>query len=387
MAPLVPERDDQRPQLLANLGIESDGRLVEQHDLGLVDQRPRDQQPALHPSRQRLRAIVRALLEAGDRQRSIDRGRPLPGRHPVQAREHLEHVAHAQVDVEVALLRADAHPRPRELRFGRQTMPEHLDRAAVGHGLAGEDPHRRRLAGAVGPEQAVAEPRRHLEVESVDGAHVAKSLDHAVQRHRGPIARRDLPGGGGTRRHWWVTTNRQRTSRKRREQRSRRRATTAGTNAASDPGEIHLLRTVPPRSSPFRRAPATTRRAARAPGGRPAGPRLELPSRPSTAARSSAASVAATDRASAPSAYPPSSTQPTGDPEGLGHAADRSCHRGEPVLGQFARGERIVAMGVVSGRDEHELRLNDSRQRNDDVIDERAEHRVVRPRGAPAGSR
>ncbi len=39
---------DQRPQLLAHLRVEADGRLVEQHQLRVVDEPACDEQPALH---------------------------------------------------------------------------------------------------------------------------------------------------------------------------------------------------------------------------------------------------------------------------------------------------------------------------------------------------
>jgi hypothetical protein len=81
-------------------------------------------------------------------------------------------------------------------------VPEYIDVTLVGQGLAGEDPHRRRLAGAVWPEQPVAQPRRHLELEAVDGDDIAEPLDHAVHRHRGRTAHPD--GGGGT--DSWITT-------------------------------------------------------------------------------------------------------------------------------------------------------------------------------------
>jgi hypothetical protein len=56
---LLAQREDQRPQLGADLRVETDRRLVEQHQVGLVNERPRDQQPSLHPARQRDRPVVR----------------------------------------------------------------------------------------------------------------------------------------------------------------------------------------------------------------------------------------------------------------------------------------------------------------------------------------
>jgi hypothetical protein len=55
------------------------------------------------------------VREAGERQRSVDRVVAVRARHAVEPGEHLEHLADAEIDVEVALLRADADPGTREL--------------------------------------------------------------------------------------------------------------------------------------------------------------------------------------------------------------------------------------------------------------------------------
>ena len=51
------------PQHVARLRVETGGRLVEQQDLGLVDQGARDRQPALHAARQRVDPRVAAIGE------------------------------------------------------------------------------------------------------------------------------------------------------------------------------------------------------------------------------------------------------------------------------------------------------------------------------------
>ena len=63
------------------------------------------------------------------------------------------------------------------------------DRAGVGMLLAGEHPQQRRLAGAVGADQADARPRTELEVRAVEDQPAAEGLGDAAQRQRG--------GGGG----------------------------------------------------------------------------------------------------------------------------------------------------------------------------------------------
>jgi hypothetical protein len=74
-------------------------------------------------------------------------------------------------------------------------VAEDLELALVGDGLRGQELHRRRLARAVGPEQADAAAVGDVEVQAVDGGDVAEALDDAAQ----PDGRRggDRGGGGG----------------------------------------------------------------------------------------------------------------------------------------------------------------------------------------------
>ncbi|HEX4305167.1 MAG TPA: hypothetical protein VHZ54_03960, partial [Solirubrobacterales bacterium] len=86
----------------------------------------------------------------------------------MQARHVDELVAHPHLRVEAALLRhvADAPPR---LGVDRRVVPQHP--AGIGGEDAEDDPHQRRLAGAVGTDEA-----EHLARPDREG--------DAVQRHR-----------------------------------------------------------------------------------------------------------------------------------------------------------------------------------------------------------
>jgi hypothetical protein len=141
---LVAQTVDQRPQLLADLGIEPDGGLVEQHE-------PR-------PGRRR--------------------------RGAVEAREDAEDLAAGELDVEVVELGNDAHLHARLLGLLGQPVAQHADLALGRQRLRRQRPHGRRLAGAVGAEQAEADAGRHLEVEPVDGGDLAVALDRAADRYR-----------------------------------------------------------------------------------------------------------------------------------------------------------------------------------------------------------
>ena len=179
------QRVDQRPQLLAHLRVEADGRLVEQHEPRPVHERAGDQQPPPHAAGELVDPRVAAVDEVRDLERALDRRRALGRGDAVEVRE----------DEQVLL---DGQRRRRGCRAGArrricaracfdslgQPEAEHLELALVGDRLRREQPHRRRLAGAVRPEQADARALGHLEVEAVDGGDRAVALDDAAQPDR-----------------------------------------------------------------------------------------------------------------------------------------------------------------------------------------------------------
>ena len=81
---LAAQEVDQRPQLLADLRVEADGRLVEQHQPRLVHEPAGDQQPPAHAAAELVDLRVAAVGEVGDPQRALDRrlavARGRPGR-------------------------------------------------------------------------------------------------------------------------------------------------------------------------------------------------------------------------------------------------------------------------------------------------------------------
>ena len=166
--PSAAQRVDQRPELLAHLRVEPDGRLVEQHEPRPVDERPGDQQPPPHPAGELVHARVAAVDEVRQLERALDRVAPLGASDPVEVREDEQVLLDRERHVEVVELRRDAELRARLLRLVRQPEAEHLELALVGDRLRGQQPHRRRLAGAVRPEQADARALGDVEVETVD---------------------------------------------------------------------------------------------------------------------------------------------------------------------------------------------------------------------------
>ena len=110
-------------------------------------------------------------------------------------REDEQVLLHGQRRVEVVELRRDSALGAGGLRLLRKAKAEHLDLALVGDRLGGEQPHRRRLARAVGAEQADAGPLGHVQVEPVHGGDLAVALDDAAEADGEPVAHPvSLPG-------------------------------------------------------------------------------------------------------------------------------------------------------------------------------------------------
>ncbi len=170
---------DQGPELGADLRVEPDRRLVEQDQFRFVDEAAGQQQAPAHAAGELVDGLAAAPAQAGQVESAVDGGADVLD--PVEARVHGQVVLDRDVDVEVVELRHDAHLGPGGLGVARQLVAQHVQLAGVGDRLAGEQPHRRRLAGAVRAEQAEADALGHLQVEPVDRRDRAEALDNAAE--------------------------------------------------------------------------------------------------------------------------------------------------------------------------------------------------------------
>jgi hypothetical protein len=113
----------------------------------------------------------------------------------VQRGEVGQLVADAHLRIQPALLRHVAEAGAR-VEIDRPAAPAHL--AAVGLEHAEDDPHRRRLAGAVRADEAEELARLDLEREPVerdDVAVAARQFDHLEHPDRDSESRRPMSGG------------------------------------------------------------------------------------------------------------------------------------------------------------------------------------------------
>ena len=173
---LTRQARDLVPQRGARLHVEAGRRLVEEEDARAVQQRQREVQPALHAARVGRRPAIGGVGEADALEQLVAAAAALGARDALQPALQAHVLAAGQHRVERHVLQRDADRGAhlgsllrdvvardgRPARGRRQQRREHLDG--------------RRLAGAVGAEEAVDLARRHVQVDPVDGAHAALEL-------------------------------------------------------------------------------------------------------------------------------------------------------------------------------------------------------------------
>src|SRR6266403_3130762 len=174
--------------------IETRERLVENHQVRVVEHRRDELDLLLHPLRELVDAAQSPLGEAQSLEPCLG---PLARPPPVDA-FHLaqedEHVEHPHLAVQAALLREIADP----LRVDAAAagLPEHPHGAAVGLQNVHDHADRRRFPGAIRPEQAVDHATGHGKRQLINGGVTGEALADPVEdqyRGRGGVGR----GGGG----------------------------------------------------------------------------------------------------------------------------------------------------------------------------------------------
>src|SRR6185312_14280594 len=173
----------------------------EEDDLGVVHEREGDRKPLLLAARELPRLGLGLLVEADERQQAR---RPAFERHAVEAREEVEQLGCREVLEERVLLQLHADAALDARRVGPDGLTEDLHRSAVGPREPLDHLQRRRLAGAVGTEDAERLTTRHGERHARDRVHIAVTLLEPVDLDRVHFARCywTRPGGSPTRRRY-----------------------------------------------------------------------------------------------------------------------------------------------------------------------------------------
>src|SRR5688572_1110901 len=155
--PTLPQLDDDVLQRLRIDGIEAAERLIEDDEIGIVNQRRDELDLLLHAARQLIHFRVAPILvgcpEAEADEPLVDAAIGVRLRHPLELREKTEHATHLHLSVQAALLGEVTHP-VGDARL-RVRLTEDADGSLIGCNDVEEHPNRRRLSGAIGPEEAV----------------------------------------------------------------------------------------------------------------------------------------------------------------------------------------------------------------------------------------
>jgi hypothetical protein len=176
---------------------EARGGLVEHQELGTVDERERDGEPALEAAREVAHRDVRVGAERQEVDQLLDARLELRPVEQVVAAEDAQVLDRRERQHQRVLLERDPEPRAHLARPARDVDPEHADLARARARDPVDHLERRGLARAVGAEDAEAHAGRHAEVERVHGDALAESLRHraALDDHGARVARRDARPG------------------------------------------------------------------------------------------------------------------------------------------------------------------------------------------------
>ena len=189
VVPLRDELADQVPDVEAAARVKAGRRLVEEHHGRRDDHRRGEVEAAAHAAGVGARRAVGGVGEA-EALEQLGRARSRRrAREPVQAPDHLEVLAPGQQAVDGGVLPGEPDLPAQPLGVAHDVEPGDLGAPAVGLEQRREDPHRGRLAGAVGAEQAEDGAGLDLEVEAVERARLAEALDEALGADRGHVAR------------------------------------------------------------------------------------------------------------------------------------------------------------------------------------------------------
>jgi hypothetical protein len=163
---LLVQAADVAPQVVAQLDVDAGGGLVEDDEQRLVQERPGEQQPALHPAGELRRARVRLGAQVEDVDHLVGASLRLAGAHPEVAPVVDERLADGQEAVEVRVLLGYADDPARLHR--EMGVTEDADRSRAGPDQVADRVDQGGLARAVGAEQPEELAGGDLEIERVE---------------------------------------------------------------------------------------------------------------------------------------------------------------------------------------------------------------------------
>jgi hypothetical protein len=147
------QRVDPLPEVVAALGIEADGRLVEHQEVGGVHQGPGELEAAPHPTREGSQRPVGGGAEPRPVECALDRGCDRSARKAVEGGVDPQVLRRGQPLVDGGVLKDDADAGPDALRLAADVGADDAGFAPVWGEERRQDADQRRLAGAVRAEE------------------------------------------------------------------------------------------------------------------------------------------------------------------------------------------------------------------------------------------
>ena len=169
------------PHHVPGLRVQPGGGLVEDQDLGLVDERAGDRQAALQAAGQRVDLVPGPVRELDEIKQRVG---PLPdeaaGQAEVPAVDE-QVLPDGQLDVEGVLLRDHAEPGPHRGVIVYRVAAENGQLPAGRRRDAADHPHRRGLARAVRPQEAERLAAVEVEIDPVHRHEIPEPLGQAAR--------------------------------------------------------------------------------------------------------------------------------------------------------------------------------------------------------------
>ena len=186
--PAVGSVVDQFPKLPSCGGVDSSGRLVEENDLRLVENRHRKGQFLFPSQRQGAYQCVTFLFEAERMEQRVGFGGDFVRFHAVNTAEQTDILPHLQVFVKREFLAHIADVALDLFAFARDVVAGHESFARARFAQAAKHPHRGGLAGSVSAEKSEDFTRGHTEADAVDCRKTAETFGQFLSPDDGFVA-------------------------------------------------------------------------------------------------------------------------------------------------------------------------------------------------------
>ena len=157
--------------------IEARIRLVEQHELRVVDEGAGNREALLHAAREGTSTIVRAMVELDQAQQLVDASARFRSLQPVQARKERQVLTCGQIAVKHRLVRDETDAGTQNVGLFKGVDTENPQLTASRPRQKGKLAQKRGLSGAIGAKDGEERALWQLQVEAVERTAAAELLD------------------------------------------------------------------------------------------------------------------------------------------------------------------------------------------------------------------